>query len=60
MSGSWKPINADPTAGVSLATGFIYCTRCGVLKGKKWDARPGLCVDCREVLTPAERRAWMS
>lgn len=47
----------DPTAGVSLMR-RVYCPRCGLDKGPKHYARPGLCQSCREGLTAPERLAW--
>lgn len=47
----------DPSAGVTLAPRLELCPRCGVSKGKKSNARPGLCRDCSEVLG-ADRVRW--
>lgn len=56
---SWASVNLDPTAGVTLVPRVIRCGRCGVVKGRAdGSARPGLCVDCRAVLPPAERVPW--
>lgn len=49
----------DPTAGVRLMPKLIECPRCGVTKGRIGKARPGICTDCRDTMTPAERRAWI-
>lgn len=49
----------DPTAGVRLMPGLVYCPRCGVVKGRVQKVRRGLCADCRETMTPDERRAWI-
>ena len=54
----WRWANADPSAGVRLMPRMIICPRCGVVKGRAWSVRPGLCRDCREGLTLEERRAW--
>ena len=53
-----REAHVDPTAGVCLAPKLLLCPRCGIVKGRKgWD-RPGLCVDCRGVLSDAEKAVW--
>lgn len=52
--------NLDPSAGVVPWPKEELCPRCSVSKGRKSQARPGLCADCRDVLTPAERIVWRS
>lgn len=52
--------NIDPSAGVVRWPKYELCPRCSCSKGRKSQARPGLCADCRDVLTPAERIAWRS
>lgn len=52
--------NVDPSAGVVPWPREERCPRCSVSKGRKSQARPGLCTDCRDVLSPAERIAWRS
>lgn len=47
----------DPTAGVTLFR-IVECPRCGIEKGTKRGARPGVCHDCHAVMTTAERAAW--
>lgn len=49
--------NPDPTAGVSLVR-LERCPRCGISKGRKGDARRGLCHDCVTTIAPHERAAW--
>ncbi len=56
----WRWANADPTAGVRLMPSMRKCPRCGVTKGRVSQTRPGLCADCRAVLTPDERLEWAS
>lgn len=51
-------VYADPTAGVTLAPKLLLCPRCGGVKGRKGYDRPGLCADCRDVLSAAEREIW--
>lgn len=50
--------NVDPSAGVIPWPKYELCPRCSCSKGRKSQARPGLCADCRDVLTPAERIVW--
>lgn len=50
--------NADPSAGVRLMPALLLCPRCGCVKGRKGYDRPGLCVDCRDVLSDAEKAIW--
>lgn len=54
----WQWANVDPSAGVRLMPRMLLCPRCGGVKGRKGYDRPGLCVDCRDVLTNAEKAAW--
>ena len=53
-----KGTHVDPTAGVRLSPRLLLCPRCGGVKGRKGYDRPGLCVDCRDVLSDAEKAAW--
>lgn len=50
--------HVDPTAGVCLAPKLLTCPLCGVVKGRKGWNRPGLCADCRDVLSAAEKAIW--
>lgn len=56
---TWEHVHLDPSAGVPLAPRVLYCPRCGGVKGLAAHDRPGLCPDCREVLTGPEKRLWL-
>lgn len=49
----------DPTAGVALMPQIEKCPRCGLGKGVKGHARPGLCVDC-SIVVGLDRVRWAS
>lgn len=57
FAGTPRRGNPDPTAGVSLIR-LELCPRCGISKGKKGNARRGLCHDCATTIEPRERRTW--
>ncbi len=54
----WDYANRDPSAGVRLMPKMFRCPRCGVVKGRASEVRRTICVDCHDVLTPAERIEW--
>lgn len=56
--GDWRYAAIDPSAGVTLMPRRIVCPRCGVDKGQRGIARPGLCSDCSRPMTPADRALW--
>lgn len=53
-----QEVYVDPTAGVTLAPKLLLCPRCGGVKGRKGYDRPGLCPDCRDVLSEEEKAVW--
>lgn len=50
--------HVDPTAGVTIMPRLEVCPRCGVAKGKRGNARRGLCRDCADVVGPRDRGRW--
>ena len=54
----WAWVSVDPSAGVSPWRATIYCPRCGIEKGSHANARVGLCMDCRRVLSATDRLEW--
>lgn len=55
----WAGAPADPSAGVTLWPGRVFCPRCGLEKpGGKAQAKPGICRDCSSVMTREERAEW--
>ena len=55
---TWQGVAADPSAGVTLWPGRVFCPRCGLEKRGGTSAKPGICRDCSSVMTREERAEW--